>query len=104
MISDEIKISHQKLISLENLRRMPGDENVCDFDFVIPGSSKTFLQYQDFMTEDPEYYIYKNKEGRFVPDNYLDYETICQDQKHGYSSGAAIDTSTRRIMHWMMVW
>lgn len=96
--------SHKKLASLTGVRKLPGEEDSCDFNFVVPNGSHIFLTAHNFLIESPEYFIYKVSENILIDEQYLYYETSCPDLKHGYSSGAIVGRSERRIIYWMMVW
>jgi len=100
-----ISQSHEKVNSSLKTRKLPGEEDVCDFDTVIPEANHPYLiSVEEFSMEKPEYFLFRAEEGRFANDEFLNYESSCTDQKHGYSSGAVIDRASHRIMHWMMVW
>lgn len=99
-----IEQTHRKLASFKKVRILPGEESLCEFDIVIPNRGEVALQSEDFLSEASEYFVFKVEEGRFAKNEYLNYESNCTDQKHGYSSGAVIDRTSNRIMHWMMVW
>lgn len=100
----QIKQTHHALTNYDKVRVLPGDESVCNFDIVVPHRNEVFIHSEEFLSEASEYFVFKVEEGRFANDEYLNYESSCPDQKHGYSSGAVIDRTSRRIMHWMMVW
>jgi hypothetical protein len=101
----QIMETHTKLDSTLKIRILPREEHICEFDLVIPDPNHRYLfSDEDNFLENPEYFLFKAKEGLFANDEYLNYESNCPDQKHGYSSGAIVDRTSKKILYWMMIW
>lgn len=100
---DSIKRTYTYLFPLDKLNSEPL-KSFCESDTIVPDVS-TLLQYSYFKFDGAStMYLLKNQLGVFVDEMYLTYPYECENPSHGYSCGAVVDASTKRILYWVIFW
>ncbi len=100
---DSIKKTYTYLFPLDTLNSEPL-KTFCESDTIVPDVS-TILEYSYFKFDGAsKMYLLKNQLGVFVDEMYLKYPYECPNPSHGYSCGAVVDISTKRILYWVIFW